>query len=506
MVIYKPIPKKQRALVLQGGVALGAYEAGVIQTLCKEISEQIKSDKEKNQNIFDIVAGTSIGAINAAILVSGAVDRRKKLSPKTTLVERWQYSAENLVKFWQNHLSSSPSLYNWWPYTRDPKLWVSTWDERHRLSDSAATGEAARRYFSAKEFFYAGAPHVFSAAGIQRDDRFFDNLYPPTNSWHRYSNSPLKESLEEFGYFPLATTFNNNNNENRGRDNEKGFSYEPRLLTVAVDVADGVAVTFDSYSKETTYNVYNSESKQHEERIIRYEGLMPEHVMASASFPLYFEYQKIAGRQFWDGGLLSNTPLRELISKHKTYWENYIGEQNLSRGMWNDDDDEEEEENGNANVPDLEVYIINVWPSREDIVPSDYEGIKDRKNDIGHADKTEYDQKVALLVSDYIDLIREMRKIALDHITQPNKQKDFKEKLDRFLKAENIESKQRTGKPRKYEDLIKGRFKLSKVITIERKDDRHSISNKWADFSSKTIADLIQEGQKYEKTSIVKTL
>lgn len=499
MVMYKPIPKKQRALVLQGGVALGAYEAGVIETLCKEISEQITSDNYKNQNIFDIVAGTSIGAINAAILVSGVVDRRKKLSLKTALVERWQYSAEHLVKFWQNHLSSNPNLYNWWPYTRDPKLWVSTWEERNRLSDSVATGEAARRYFSAKEFFYAGAPHVFSTAAIQRDDRFLDNLYQPTNSWHRYNNSPLKESLEEFGYFPLATTFNNND-ENRGREKEKGFSYEPRLLTVAVDVADGVAVTFDSYSKETTYNVYNSESKQHEERIIQYEGLMPEHIMASASFPLYFDYQKIAGRQFWDGGLLSNTPLRELISKHKTYWEDYIGEQNLSKGMWND------EENDNAQVPDLEVYIINVWPSREDIVPSDYDGVKDRKNDIGHADKTEYDQKVAALVSDYIELIREMRKIALDHITQPNKQKDFKEKLDRFLKDENIESKQRTGKPRTYEDLIKGRFKLSKVITIERKDDRHSISNKWADFSSKTIEDLIEEGQNYEKTSIVKTL
>jgi NTE family protein len=82
---------------------------------------------------------------------------------------------------------------------------------------------------------------------------------------------------------------------------------------------------------------------------------------------------------------------------------------------------------------------------------------------------------VAVLVSDYIELIREMRKIALDHIAQPNKQKDFKEKLDRFLMNENVESKQRTGKPRKYEDLIKGRFKLSKLITIERKDDRHSI-------------------------------
>jgi NTE family protein len=503
MVKHKPIPKQQRALILQGGVALGAYEAGVIKTLCNEISEQIKSDNYKNQNIFDIVAGTSIGAINAAILVSGVVDRRKRMPPNTTSVEHWQYSAENLVKFWQNHLSSNPNLHNWWPYTRDPRLWVSTWEERHRLSDSVATGEAARRYFSAKEFFYAGAPNVFSTREILRDDRFFDNLYPPTNSWLRYNNSPLRESLEEFAYFPLSTSFNNNNNkndENRERQPDKGFSYEPRLLTVAVDVADGVAVTFDSYSNETTYNVYNGESKQYEKRTIGYEGLMPEHVMASASFPLYFDYQKIDGRQFWDGGLLSNTPLRELISKHKIYWEDYIGEQNLFNAMWNDN------ENDNAKVPDLEVYIINVWPSRENIVPSDYDAIKDRKNDIGHADKTEYDQKVAMLVSDYVQLIREMRKMALDHITQPNKQKDFKEKLDRFLKNENIESKQRTGKSRKYEDLIKGRFRLSKVITIERKDDRHSISNKWADFSSKTIEDLIEEGQKYEKTSIVKTL
>src|SRR5215210_4084479 len=98
MVIYKPIPKKQRALILQGGVALGAYEAGVIKTLCKEVSEQIASDNNNNQNVFDIVAGTSIGAINAAILISGVVDRRKKLPPNTPLVERWQYSAENLVE------------------------------------------------------------------------------------------------------------------------------------------------------------------------------------------------------------------------------------------------------------------------------------------------------------------------------------------------------------------------------------------------------------------------
>jgi NTE family protein len=105
---------------------------GVINALCNEISAQTTSNNGKKENVFDIVAGTSVGAINAAILVSGVVDRRKKLPPNITLAQCWQYSAENLVKFWQNRLSSDPDLYNWWPYVRDTKLWVSTWEERRR--------------------------------------------------------------------------------------------------------------------------------------------------------------------------------------------------------------------------------------------------------------------------------------------------------------------------------------------------------------------------------------
>jgi NTE family protein len=55
----------QRVLILQGGGSLGAYEAGVYQALYEMVT---KSDKErgfKNKPIVDIVAGTSIGAINS---------------------------------------------------------------------------------------------------------------------------------------------------------------------------------------------------------------------------------------------------------------------------------------------------------------------------------------------------------------------------------------------------------------------------------------------------------
>ena len=64
----------QRALVLQGGGSLGAYEAGVFSALYY----WIKKDIDDDENVFDIVAGTSIGAINAAFLVSYVIKRRRE--------------------------------------------------------------------------------------------------------------------------------------------------------------------------------------------------------------------------------------------------------------------------------------------------------------------------------------------------------------------------------------------------------------------------------------------
>ena len=56
----------QRALVLQGGGALGAYELGVYRALCERLIEKDKSDgPSKNRPLFDIIAGASIGALNA---------------------------------------------------------------------------------------------------------------------------------------------------------------------------------------------------------------------------------------------------------------------------------------------------------------------------------------------------------------------------------------------------------------------------------------------------------
>lgn len=65
----KDIPNSQRALVLQGGGALGAYNAGVFQALYDNI------DTNDGRPLFDIIAGTSSGAMNTAIIVSNVIEK-----------------------------------------------------------------------------------------------------------------------------------------------------------------------------------------------------------------------------------------------------------------------------------------------------------------------------------------------------------------------------------------------------------------------------------------------
>ncbi len=67
----------RRALVLQGGGALGAYQVGAINALLERIYKKDNEDNSNSRPFFDIIAGTSIGAINAAILVSSFKENNK---------------------------------------------------------------------------------------------------------------------------------------------------------------------------------------------------------------------------------------------------------------------------------------------------------------------------------------------------------------------------------------------------------------------------------------------
>lgn len=88
----------QRALVLQGGGALGAYDAGVFRALYNKLSKEDKQDGESRRALFDIVAGTSSGAMNGAILVSHVKEKGT-----------WEGSVEKLNAFW-DYVSTDPDL------------------------------------------------------------------------------------------------------------------------------------------------------------------------------------------------------------------------------------------------------------------------------------------------------------------------------------------------------------------------------------------------------------
>ena len=114
-------------------------------------------------------------------------------------------------------------------------------------------------------------------------------------------------------------------------------------------------------------------------------------------------------------------------------------------------------------VPEVEVYIANLWPSEEHDIPHDHDLVVDRKNDLLYHDKTKYDEKVAafIFITDYIDLTKSLIKLA--------KQKGASSNEIRDILEHHAKSSFRTGKPRKYEELLRGRFALSKLSVLNEK-------------------------------------
>lgn len=486
----------QRALVLQGGGALAAYEVGVYGALYFWIKKRMQKQGRTDENIFDIISGTSGGAINAWIVINHVLYKRHQ---GHGITDSWKGSLIKLIDFW-NHTSSTPDFTKWGPYslglemeqisgflpypiwkwTSDEKSWMSRWDGERNRDNSIATGEQARRYYSTKEFLYSGAANVFSPLPKVSDNKFFDNIFPPSNIWYQYSNRPLRQSIDEFSRLKsVATGYFGDSSEDQ---NQGKIKCEPRLLVVAVDVEKGVAVTFDSYEKEgrTRKTEFVADDGQHVTMLYS-KGVTIDHVMASASVPINYDYALVptdsdnpysTERKFWDGGVLSNTPLRELIQSHEDYW-------NLKK---------EDSGKTSGDLPMLEVYIANIWPSRWNGIPSDHDSVTDRKYDLTSKDKTLHEEKVAYLIHDYIELSKKLLDFAMAKGAS-----DLE--IEEYLASNLVmKSKHRNGTPRKYHELLQKKVEISRVMRIERKYDPSEIAYKWCDYSCETVSHMIERG------------
>lgn len=141
----------------------------------------------------------------------------------------------------------------------------------------------------------------------------------------------------------------------------------------------------------------------------------------------------------------------------------------------------------NEDVPDLEVYIADLWPSllREEPTSFDLDFVEYRKWNILFQDKTDYDQKVANIVTDYRDLVKQLIDLA--------NRRGASHEVGTILK-QYAHSEKRSGQKRKYEDLLVGRFRLTKVVRIDRKDSGNEVFDMIFDYSSTSIENLMRDG------------
>ena len=224
--VSQKLPFECIALVLQGGGALGAYQAGVYEALAES-------------GVYpNWVAGISIGAINAAIIAGNAPEER----------------VEKLRGFW-NAVTAKP----WQDWTG-----LST-----MLSPRGTLARSLFNRMSAGYTLFAGAPDFFELRAInpflQPDGTVEATSY--------YDTSALKNTLERFVDFD--------------RINRQ----EIRFSVGSVNIRTGNFIYFDN----TRYQI------------------RPEHIIASGSLPPGFAPTEIEGEYYWDGGLISNTPLEWVI-------------------------------------------------------------------------------------------------------------------------------------------------------------------------------------------------
>ena len=448
--------KQHRALILQGGGAVGAYQAGVLKILCKRLIEEDKKKADSNSEydhdskplLFDIIAGTSIGAMNGAVLLSQYLKTGS-----------WETAAEQLEQFWTDKEKGLASTLS------EGDLKKVGWEGWSKQSGTSgiASAEAARRYYSAKYYFFHGAPKVQETIKDfpEHDSRFFDNTL---NSWYLHKSDLLEKTILNFARRKITTSHEKN---------------QPRLLVFSVDAAEGKTVTFDSYSRADSS---------------RKSGVKIDHVMASGTLPEFYDYKQIGGHKFWDGGLLSNTPFRDLLQAHQEYW---MGVTSKTK-----------KDNNNIHIPDLEVYIINLHPAKRKVLPIDHDGVKDRQNDITFGDRSShYDEKMVYLVADLKDFATQMKKLSHEAISNVRKESDkkrLKKIFDDILKARTSTASKGfdNGKSSStYGTLLRGQYKLTKVVRIERTERKKgyytdTIYGKAGDFTAKTIDGLIDEGKR----------
>ncbi|MGZ5484719.1 MAG: patatin-like phospholipase family protein [Nitrososphaeraceae archaeon] len=380
-----PSDEIENVLILQGGGSLGAFACGVFKALVK------------NNIKIDIVAGTSIGGVNASIIAGS----KQKDSPETALEQFWLELAEGDIN------SHSYPFTNWLLYGLTNPL-TSVADTTRNIHGSQIKSLSS---------FYKSAVFGNNKVFIPRwkpEYAFIDPEYFNPIKWtYLYDHSPLIKTLEKYVDF------------NKLRPNGNPNS---RLIITAVNVLTAEPLAFDSSSQQIT----------------------PKHILAATAYPKYYfpwvEVEK--GVYAWDGSLLSNTPLREVIDA--------------------------------SPVKNKLVFLVENYPKNIDNLPANLFEVEHRTRDIMFSDKTMHNIKMSKAFTVYLKLMDDLYNMLENNFNSQN-QEDIK-KFERIRK-----------RYKKISENHGAEIKKTYYITREEKEP-HLYEN--ADFSVDVIKRSIKDGER----------
>ncbi|WP_051229332.1 FAD-dependent oxidoreductase [Paludibacterium yongneupense] len=188
-----------------------------------------------------------------------------------------------------------------------------------------------------------------------------------------------------------------------------------RLLVSAVDIETSELVVFDSYSDDLT----------------------PQHIIASGSLPPGFPWTTIEGRHYWDGGIVSNSPLQGVLER--------------------------------CGSSGKRVFIIDLFPGKRHVLPANLGEVMARQSEILYSER---------IHSDILrrDLVRDFRKLV--------------EEIAAELPAASLERLRH--RPR-YVEMMGEDMPLT-ITRIVREDSEGEPSSKDYDFSRQTLSRLFESG------------
>ncbi|MFZ1876789.1 MAG: hypothetical protein WAU25_07125, partial [Nitrososphaeraceae archaeon] len=265
-----------------------------------------------------------------------------------------------------------------------------------------------RSFYSSAIF---GNEKMFRPRWLQETALSDPEFFTPQNWTYIYDHTPLVKTLENYiNYDKLRPDGNPNS----------------RLILTAVNILNTQPLTFDSSKVQIT----------------------PKHILATSAYPLYnFRWVEVEqGIYSWDGSLLSNTPLREVIDA--------------------------------SPVNDKRIFLVENYPKKVDLLPKNLPEVYHRARDIMFSDKTEHSVTMSKVITMYLKYIDELYDLIENHID-----------------LSKVDQEQLKKIRRKYKKIKHERgAEIKDLIHITRDESfPHMYEN--ADFSPQTIKESIKMGE-----------